>query len=312
MNKLLEMPCCVLAAIALASCGGGGSRPIATPVPPPAPPPAPPPPVYASFAAPAGDQQVPLTGVQVTNTVSYGVGILATVPETTAVGYSSGRLSISYNGAAGSYTVRDNARSSEFRPSDINPTDNTHGGAFVNYRHNRTPDAEDRLALYRPTGGGGEVALTYTTLALWTRATVDLSGNVERVHHNAVWGVGGFETVAGDMPRTGNATYIGPLRGFDVTDAARAVTGQSRLTADFAALTVQAELSIIRGGFPTLLLNGAGQINSSRFSGALNGGGYSGSYEGAFFGPRAAEMGLSFLVRDAAGRPIAGVGAGRQ
>jgi len=325
MKILVRSAAAVALTATLAACGGGGGPAPGIPAPPPAPPPPPPPPpapppTYSSFAAPTGNQQVAMTGVVSTATdTQTGTGYFPGEAQVTAAPYSSARLSISYNAASNSYTVQDGARSREFLPADIRSADGTNGPAFVNYARNPGTRNSDYLSLYRPVGAGGDdVALTYTTLAMWTHQDIVDVGSVTETRRSLVWGVGGFETLASDMPLTGTASFSGPLRGYSVFPmpglgaATGPLTGQARLTADFGLGTVQARLTANRSGYPTLLLEGAGTISANRFGGNLSGNGFSGPFDGAFHGPRAAEMGLSFSVTDAAGARAYGVGAGRQ
>ena len=88
--------------------------------------------------------------------------------------------------------------------------------------------------------------------------------------------------------------------------------GSARLVADFANARVQADLFLNRLGQSTLVVSGSGAISSSRFGGSLAGGGYAGSFDGGFFGPQAAEMGLGYVLTGGDGTQIAGAGAGRK
>jgi hypothetical protein len=313
MKTLLRLSCSLAALALLGACGGGGGGgPLSTPLPPPPPPP----PNYSSFAAQSGNQQVPLSGVVLSRIdTSPPSGHITGDTAVTPAPFSDGRLEISYDAADNSYTVRDGTYSQEFLPADIRITDGTNGPAFVNYVRNPGTRNSDYLSLYRPSGGGGDVALTYTTLAMSTRIAITDSadGKTTTTRTDAFWGMGGFETVASDMPRTGTASYLGVLRGFSFDGPTTLnVSGQSRLTADFAAATVRAELFANRAGFSTLLLDGTGAIAAARFGGTITGGGFSGAFDGAFFGPSAAEIGFSFTTSDSAGRRIVGVGAGRR
>lgn len=318
VKHLLKLTGAAAALSLLSACGGGGAAGGVAVIPPPPPPPPPPPAaVYPSFATPTSNQQVPLSGVVLSRTdVSTSTGQTQGATSVAAKPFSDGSLSISYDAATSSYTVHDGSRSQTFRPADIRPDFGINGPAFQNYYiENAGPTQQDYLSLYRPGGGGGDVALTYTTLSEWVRISYTDSndGRTRTTTSQDVMGVGGFETLASDMPRTGTASYAGPLRGYHVNGTALLnVTGQAQLSANFAAGTVQADLFLNRAGFSTLLVGGAGSIASSRFGGTLSGGGYSGPFDGAFFGPAAAEMGLSFSLINAGGERIVGVGAGRK
>jgi hypothetical protein len=154
--------------------------------------------------------------------------------------------------------------------------------------------------------------LTYTTLAQWTRINHEQpSSSTATTQSDTFWGVGGFSTLVSDMPRTGGASYLGPLRATYANGTyLEGVTGQARLIADFAAGTVKTDLFLNRTGFSTVA-GGTGTIQGARFSGNFNDGRYTGAFDGGFFGPQAAEMGLSFTISDTTGQQFAGVGAGR-
>ncbi|HEY0412728.1 MAG TPA: transferrin-binding protein-like solute binding protein [Allosphingosinicella sp.] len=313
MKNIAKLAAGAAAACLLSACGGGGTSGGVgiIPAPPPPPPPAA---TYPSFAALTSSQQVALTGIAVGRTDRSGAG--GSTPGVNAIEarpYANGSLSIAYDAATNSYTIRDGAASQAFAAADLRPDFAFNGPAFQNYARGVGSASEDYLSLYRPGGGGGDVALTYTTLAMWTRLRFTDDGTTTTTRTDATWGVGGFETVASDMPRTGGASYAGPLRGQYVNGTAvENVTGQARLVADFAAASVRADLFLNRSGASTLTVGGTGTIAAARFLGSLAGGGYSGTFDGAFFGPRAAEMGLSFSLAGSGAERIGGVGAGRQ
>jgi hypothetical protein len=297
---------------ALSGCGGGSGGGVNS-----APPPPPPPPVYNSFGNLTTDQQVSLSGVTFsrTDTITTTSTIVGATT-VTARPFSEGSLSITYNAATNGYTIRSGTNSQTFAPADIRPNLEINGPAFVNYGRADGPDGAVNaiLSIYRPAGGGGDVALTYTTLAQWARVNDDPpSGTPTTRRSDSFWGVGGFPTLASDMPRTGGATYNGPLRGTYVQGTTiDSITGQVSLFSDFAAGTVKTDLYLNRIGFSTLVVGGTGTIQGVRFSGNLNDGAYTGVFDGGFFGPQAAEMGLSFTISDNAGPQIGGVGAGRR
>jgi len=308
--KLLGNLCAAAAALLVVGCGGGGTRIVSTPPAPPAPPAV----TYASFGSLTSDQLVPLTGVALSRTDTT-TATTSTTGATTidARPFSGDSLSISYNASTNGYTVRDGANSQPFVPADIRSDFTFNGPAFVNYARGVGTATEDYLSIYRPAGGGGDVALTYTTLAQWIRIAHSSTGTTSTAQTDAVWAVGGFATLASDMPRTGTASYSGPLRGIYVQGTTLAnVSGLAQLAADFGAGTVRADLTLNRSGFSTLLVGGNGTISSARFAGNLAGSGFTGTFDGGFFGPQAAEMGFSFIMSDATGQRIAGVGGGRR
>ena len=309
----------------LTACGGGGSSgggiaPIAPPPPaptppPPAPPPPPPSPAsYPSFVAPGSSQQVTLEGgsfgSRYTSSASGSTPSVITV----AARPADGTMAISFDPATGGYLVQDGARSQQFSASDAAPNMQFYGPAFRTLARGAGTKSSDYLSVYRH--GEAEVALTYTTLAAWTRQTITDSadGRSTDTRADTVLGVGGFPTLASDMPRTGQGSYSGLLHAYYVNGpAVENVTGQSRLLVDFGAGSARADL-ILRGSSQesTMVLSGLGMISGSRFEGGLSGGAYNGGFAGGFFGPQAAEFGLSFSVTGGAGERVVGVGAGRR
>lgn len=294
----------LLAVSMLAACGGGGgtSGGVGSTPPPPPPPTV----TYNSFGNLTTDQVIVLSGV--TFRTNNTLGTSSTV--VTARPFSNTPLRIGYNSATGGYTVQTQNGSTSFLPADIDPNLTYNGPAFTNYAKSAT-DRYDFLSLYKPAGGGDDVPLTYTTLVSTTRVISD--GATQSSQHDNMYGVGGFQTVSSDMPRAGSATYTGPLRGASVNgETIRGVFGQARLMANFGAQTVQADLFLNGVTGSTIVVGGTGTIQSNFFGGNLSGEGYSGAFDGSFFGPQAAEMGLSFLVTGSDGTKIGGAAAGRK
>lgn len=173
-----------------------------------------------------------------------------------------------------------------------------------------------RVAVYKPTGGSGHaVPLTYTTL-LWTDKQMALGG---KPSYDLALSYTGFRTAAGDMPRTGAASYNGPAHAFywlNATNDRATLQGAVAVTADFAAGSLNTSLYLNRFGYSTLTLTGNGTISGNLFQGTLAGRGYAGvdmpgRFEGQFMGPGAAELGLRFTASDGAAA-IQGVAAARK
>jgi len=290
----------------LTACGGGGGGGVeSTPAPY-----VPPRLMSTSFNDLVTQTDFALTGVTSsrtdTSTASGGtMGATTITPRLV----NDGSLTISYSAAIKGYIVHNNATSQVFRAEDLRPDLAFYGPAISTY--SRTEGGtSDFLSIYRPAGGGADIPLTYTTLVSSTRVTSDPSG---ATRNETLWGTAGFTTPAADMPRTGSASYLGPLRGVSVNGTAlTGVAGQARLSANFAAQSVQADLFLNRTGFSTLVVGGSGAIQANRFNGNLSGSGFNGVFGGAFFGPQATEMGLSFSIANPDGTQIFGAGAGRK
>jgi hypothetical protein len=302
--KLLRL-CAVLPA--LSACGGGGGAVAPLPAPPIVSP-SPPPVTYDSFTSASTNKTVDLTGVLLARTDVNGA---TGVPQTSVKTFENSTLRLAFNAATGTYTLFDGARSQSFAPVDLRNDMPLLGPAFDTYRAGTDTDTHF-LSLLRPAGDAQHVQLTYTTVANWVQRVLTADGSSTSSQSRSLWAVGGFATVAGDMPKSGQATYTGFVQGQG--SGANVLSGQSRLIANFATGALTADL-FLNGITPsTITVSGPGTIaaGSSRFTGTLAGGGYSGTFDGGFFGPSAAEMGFGFaLASDAQGR-IDGVAAGRK
>jgi hypothetical protein len=137
----------------------------------------------------------------------------------------------------------------------------------------------------------------------------------------------GQGTRQSEMPRSGTAEYSGVADGLwvDGITTRRLWGSKSFVSVDFAAGLVTARLDLVSRGDPfgdyrsapaTALgsFSGSGTITlgpmSSRFEGRfVPAGGYTGSFAGNFFGPRAEEIGLAFQLQGGPGQLISGAAA---
>jgi hypothetical protein len=170
--------------------------------------------------------------------------------------------------------------------------------------------------VYRPEGAGQDIALTYTTLLQFVRLSYSENSDntVQTTVSDMIYGVGGFQTVPSDMPKTGSASYQGPLRGsYSNGTTIDSIVGQTTLSANFGTGQVDTKLfmnspSLSNG---TVVVSATGSIDTNKFSGNINDQGFTGAFDGAFNGPRAVEMGLGFRMTRPDGANIIGVGAGK-
>ena len=142
--------------------------------------------------------------------------------------------------------------------------------------------------------------LSYTSYGVWleTRASGALTSTSEQIT-----GAGGFvigePTRPSDMPRAGGATYSGEAVAVELRDGQvpRTLSGKFDATADFGSGTVSARADLrdaVNGSsFGRVTMNGLG-IRGNEFSGTASAGSHSGTVEGGFAGPGAAEIGGSF------------------
>ncbi len=135
--------------------------------------------------------------------------------------------------------------------------------------------------------------LSYTALGEWNSNAVD-----DQANYSFVWGL---ETPSRDMPTVGSAIYGGGGSYAEALPDGRTVYGLNVTfaAADFGAGTMRTSVNLIdTGGSMRTLRSGDMQISGNRFGGGLTGRGdaaaYTGSAEGRFFGPGAAELGGTF------------------
>lgn len=246
---------------------------------------------YPSFAALAGDQTFngPVAQMDTRGTTAQGTS-------------SQGYVDVNYSAANGTYTLN---------YFGFDPEVHTLTAAPLNGR-TLTMDGHNAPGL----------GLTYTRLLTWTSEP----GFTNR--GEITWGVIGVPTRADDRP-TGKADY--ETTAF-VGNAVRLESGQNipydlknsqfRMTYDFATDLVDARFTLIgtplAGGADVALGEYYPRDNSARFPLTRDGlaaGDYAGFWDEKFFGPQAAEFGISFQIYDpTAAQPLsaAGVVLGRK
>lgn len=149
--------------------------------------------------------------------------------------------------------------------------------------------------VYKVGSENSEIALSYATFTelVFVRPA---TGVTER--RNLLWGI---RTDSAVMPKAGQASYSGILRGFgsDSDKASYALSGTSQLSVNFANYQISGSMN------PTLrnLANGqstnlgtlgiAATVDGTSFVGGVGGG----DIRGLFFGPQAEELGAIFNIR---------------
>lgn len=266
--------------LGLAGCGGGGgSNGVAsTPTPPNPPPPS----GYARMTDvvnAGGSYTFQTTGVAYTGTPTGFAG-----GSSFALGSGA---TIAYNASNDTFTVT--------APGGAGPT-------FTGANLVSSPAGTVRF--FKNSGAVQDdvlltVPLTYAMLTVWNHQ--EAGATTGRIS------IGGSQTLASDVPRTGAANYSAQLAGSAYKDgvAYNLTSSTATFSANFAANTVQTSLNL--GGVPdpgggavTNLgtFSGAGTISTTgpSFNGPLSGTGTTGFYHGAFFGPQAAEMGFGYIL----------------
>jgi hypothetical protein len=201
-----------------------------------------------------------------------------------------------------------------FLPADQAPS----SGPFDSFRTTSGAGHYANLELARPGAG---IALTYATFG----NVIESFGS--STDAEVVFFAVGSPTPRAQAPTTGSATFTGIADGLWVDGATtRRLYGSSAtLTADFAAGQVTSRLDLRGHGdpfgafqaAPTTTLgtfSGTGTIASSGFysGGYAPAGGYSGSFQGTFYGPAAEEFGLGFQLTGSPGQSAIGVAVGKK
>lgn len=158
-----------------------------------------------------------------------------------------------------------------------------------------------KLTLSNPGSGNNDIAMTYTSFAIWERPQSDGVFTWERTF---AWGVGTDPLL---VPRTGSAHYEGILRGTAVAmeDGGPVYTlaGSSTFDVNFAGGNVTGSLHPIGTDRSTGGVRDFGAFALGRPVASLPSvsadivdaqGRYLGNFAGSLFGPRATEIGGSF------------------
>src|SRR5690348_9929775 len=201
------------AASTLGACGGGGGAQVTIP---------PPPQTAQSF---------PLTTSASFDTIaavrSYTMPGNRTVDQFGVAGRNSG-LTISYDAAAGSYTVSDAKGSATFDPTQRSTSD-----AFDTYT---SAAGGDELRLFGNVRSGGSpagvpISLSYLSFGSWSHD--DASGE-----HRDSYFLFGYPTATSDMPKSGSASYSTFVTANIVPivpgQGESPLSGSATFTADFA------------------------------------------------------------------------------
>jgi len=247
---------------------------------------------YTKIADMSGDRTFQTVALQ------YNAGTIAGFTNATTQAFGTGPT-VAYTEATDTYklTAPDGTTAS-FGPADVTASSSGIPNALQWSKVSGTK--RDQLILGVPTVDG--VALSYTTFGSWI--TTDTATNQSTIH----LALGGAPTKAGDMPRTGSANYSAATGGAAMQGTTSySLNGNSSATfsANFASNSVSTSLTL--GGSagtgvgPVTQLgtfNGTGTISTSGpgFAGTLNGSGATGAFAGAFFGPKAVEMGYHWFV----------------
>lgn len=298
----LRLGAAMAGCVLLAACGGagGGGGVGALPAPPtggtgggsPTPTPAP----VNTFIT---DLKASQTFTSDATTTDVEVRTAGGIVNRTAV--SGAGIQVSYDAAAGSYTVTTAGRSQTFAAAD------------------RRPDRFPGEATFAKTGGDPEY-LTLVTVPLYDAGNSNRYVGLGYWQRNAVAGgvqatqfttfAYGLTTAAGAVPRSGSAAWATDIFGLLTTpgEELRTVQGRGDFNVDFGGGIFTAfanldEFDFITGGgrMGSLRFRAGGQVGGTGngFSGNMSyssgrAGTLGGTISGQFYGPGAEEIGASF------------------
>jgi transferrin binding protein len=290
-----------LAACALAACGGGGSSGGGGTRPTP-----------QSLGAPAADgSNRDLTTLSVPTAMT--IGSVARMdngagPYAPAVAFSNApsvRISIPALGVDDTFTQADVVSTSIFNGVQIQTLRHADGGS-----------ARTLAWIVPSTGVSG---LRFSSLGVWDRADLT-TGIINQVAAISF----GSRTLGSDVPTVGTATYSGFVVGTAIESPGQqfSITALAVASADFGARNIAfSSANSAKTDRTTGMLSADPNYNltgtltwaagSNTLAGTLrSANGKTGAAAGAFYGPQAAEMGVTFSLAGAAGaQPFVG-GAG--
>lgn len=170
----------------------------------------------------------------------------------------------------------------------------------------------DTLTLTKP-GSAGRFTYTYVGGAFWQRTvqgSTAISGSLDAFAY-------GIRTPDAAMPRTGRAEYGVDLIGVQtVNDNVAGVTGQGTMQVDFGtgAVVTTGTMRAPISGDTVFSSEARLASNANAFSGTFrfrDFDGFSGTLNGAFYGPAAQEVGAAYSARSASGASAVGAIIGR-
>lgn len=295
MSRSSCASCAMLPVILLlTACGGAGTPVDSTPTPPTSPGSGPATPARNTTLPPTISESFANTAASATATAGQATGLVSDR------GVAAANVTLAYDATAKSYTFTGAGRTQSFDATNRLSADST---SSTTVYEKKAGDTTERLVLFNAGSGNPVLALTYGSYGSYQRS-VDNGGSLDLTRLYFVYGV---QTAASDMPRSGRAGYTTTIDGSFFGDQAATLGGNGTFTADFAAGKVEMSLTptarSISTGATTALgtLAGSGSIagGGSTFASSLAGGGYTGSAQGMFFGPSAAEMGATFTFASA-------------
>jgi hypothetical protein len=204
---------------------------------------------------------------------------------------------VAYTASTDSYLLTaPDGTTANFTPADFKPNQSAPIVPNVAIYQQSNGSNFDSLRLAVPTVNG--VALSYVTTGNWNH---QVSGNA-----TTYLAIGGAPTVASDLPRSGTANYSVSVGGTVIVPngtggiTPNPLTGPATGTfsANFATGGITNSLHLVSTtGTDFGTFSGTGTITSgsSAFTGTFAGTSTS-TFAGSFYGPQAAEMGMSYFI----------------
>lgn len=307
-------------AISLAACSGGTPTPSPSPTPTPTPTgtPTPTPVTYATFPLTAATEFGTINAYTSYTGDPSGAGTLVLGTAGVEGPSTRFRLAVLADPTAATSTtaevLRENTEETRFVAADLTagtpPATTVMEYAFT--QNGTTAGQTFRGEFLNNTVAtkvttDTQLALTRTSYSAYLRA--DSTAGAHRI----TYGVWGYPTVAADMPATGTATYTARVAGRIVTGGAGGTVlranGTVTVTVNFATGSVTTTATVTTGplggaqtAYGTFTGTGAIAVGATTFTGNFNAASpIPGNLAGAFFGPQAAELGISFAASGTVG-----------
>jgi hypothetical protein len=220
-------------------------------------------------------------------------------------------LTISYNAASGSYTLKDTENSTAMSATFSKSSRTTQN--YIDTYTVSSPTATDQLHLYDNVRvgtslTGAPVKLTYLSYGNWSHDDLATGQNWDRYF------LFGSPTAAQDMPLTGTASYSTAVSASMKTEFANdpeaMLNGSATFTANFGQGSVSTSLRLGYPNWTSYTYSGTGPISGNRFWGDFTSSTdpylQFGNFAGSFYGPRATEMGYVFAIERGEADPYAG------
>lgn len=301
MPNPLRLSLIALCLVPLAGCGGSGSEGVSTT--PAVPTPTPTATTNETLTNLVASQNFDTASATLTATFTDPRDVPSNVTTSQSSGFGNG-VALAYDASSQSYTISINQGGiSDSVTYSSTHLDNDPDRGFIEYERDASNGDDTTLLLRRTGSANSGTNLSYLSYGLWER-DIDQAGNSD-LERWAMF-VYGLRTTASQLPTSGTARYSGTLDGLWTTaGASYRLSGTSALTADFAGNSVTGTLTATgtdrETGATVAMDTLSGTASISRtdasFTGSLAGtSGFSGAFNGGFFGPAATEAGGTFSV----------------